>query len=102
MATDDNVVVSNRVTGNDSYGIAVADICLAQNLPAEVCGSLDIDPDPDRNRIVGNRVTGNGGSPAPALPPVFAVDLASDGSGEGNCWARNVFGTSFPDPLPPC
>jgi hypothetical protein len=90
------------VSGNDSYGIAVANICLAQELPAEVCAILDIDPDPDGNRVVSNSVTGNGGSPAPSLPPVFAVDLAWDGSGDGNCWSKNVFGTSFPDPLPPC
>ena len=102
MATDDNIVQGNRVEGNDSYGIAVANICLAQELPAEVCAALDIDPDPDGNRVVGNRVTGNGANPAPTLPPVFAVDLAWDGSGEGNCWSRNVYATSFPDPLPPC
>jgi parallel beta-helix repeat protein len=102
MATDDNLVKRNSVSGNDSYGIAVANICLAQELPAEVCAILDIDPDPDGNRVVSNSVTGNGGSPAPSLPPVFAVDLAWDGSGDGNCWSKNVFGTSFPDPLPPC
>jgi parallel beta-helix repeat protein len=102
MATDDNLVQGNRVEGNDSYGVAVANICLAQELPAEVCAVLDIDPDPDGNRVVGNRVTGNGGGAAPTLPPVFAVDLAWDGSGDGNCWSRNTYETSFPDPLPPC
>jgi parallel beta-helix repeat protein len=102
MAADENLVSHNTVTGNDSYGIAVANICLAQELPEEVCEALDIEPNPDNNTIVHNTVTGNGANPAPSLPPVFAVDLAWDGTGEGNCWAKNRFGTSFPDPLPNC
>jgi parallel beta-helix repeat protein len=102
MAADENLVRNNTVTGNDSYGIAVANICLAQELPEAVCEALDIEPNPDNNTIVHNTVTGNGTNPAPSLPPVFAVDLAWDGSGEGNCWARNRFETSFPEPLPSC
>lgn len=102
MATDENVVRHNSVTGNGSFGIAVANICLAQGLPPAVCASLDIDPDSDDNRIVLNTVTGNGLSPAPALPPVFAKDLVWDLMGDGNCWADNVFDTSFPEPLPAC
>jgi parallel beta-helix repeat protein len=102
MATDHNIALGNKVTGNDSFGIAVANICMAQELPQEVCDALDIDPDPDGNQVVHNMVTGNGGNPAPLLPPVFAVDLAWDGSGDGNCWSRNFFGTSFPEPLPGC
>jgi parallel beta-helix repeat protein len=102
MAVDDNLVRQNTVTGNDSYGIAVANICLAQELPEEVCAALDIEVNPDGNTIAQNRVIGNGSNPAPSLPPVFAVDLAWDGSGEGNCWEKNRFGTSFPDPLPSC
>jgi parallel beta-helix repeat protein len=102
LATDENLVTGNFVRGNGSYGIAVANICLAQELPEEVCGALDIEPNPDRNRVVGNDVRGNGGDPAPTLPPMFAVDLAWDGSGSGNCWSRNSFDTSFPDPLPGC
>jgi len=102
MAVDENLVKSNLVTGNDSYGIAVANICLAQELPEEICAALDIEPNPDNNSVIGNVVLGNGLNPAPSLPPVFAQDLAWDGSGTGNCWDRNLFGTSFPDPLPGC
>jgi parallel beta-helix repeat protein len=102
MATDDNLVKANMVTGNDSYGIAVANICLAQELSEEVCDILDIDPDPDGNEVVFNKATGNGTNPAPSLPPVFAVDLAWDGTGEGNCWAKNKFETAFPESLPSC
>ncbi len=102
MAADENLVRANRVTGNGSYGVAVANICLAQELPAEVCASLDIDPYSDGNSVVFNTVTGNGTDPAPTLPPVFAVDLAWDGTGEGNCWLKNTFDTSYPEPLPAC
>jgi len=102
MAADENLVKDNLVRGNDSYGIAVANICLAQELPEEVCGALDIEPNPDGNHVMLNDVTHNGSNPAPSLPPVFAVDLAWDGSGEGNCWSKNVFETSFPEPLPGC
>jgi parallel beta-helix repeat protein len=102
MASDDNVVRHNQVTGNDSFGIAVANICLAQGIPPQVCPLLDIDPDPDDNRIVFNTVTGNGLDPAPGLPGMFATDLAWDGTGSGNCWARNVFNTAFPPELPGC
>ena len=102
MAVDENLVKGNQVTGNDSYGIAVANICLAQELPEEVCAALDIEPNPDHNSVISNVVLGNGNNPSPLLPPVFAKDLAWDGTGVGNCWSNNVFATSFPDPLPTC
>jgi parallel beta-helix repeat protein len=102
MAVDENLVKANLVTGNDSYGIAVANICLAQELPEEICAGLDIEPNPDDNSVISNVVLGNGSNPAPALPPVFAKDLAWDGTGTGNCWSNNMFATSFPDPLPGC
>jgi hypothetical protein len=102
MATDDNVARGNEVTGNDSFGIAVVNICVAQDLPTEVCELLDIDPDPDGNRVIHNTVTGNGLDPDPGLPPPFAQDLVWDVTGAGNCWSRNVFDTSFPPELPGC
>jgi len=104
MAVDRNLAVQNRVTGNDSFGIAVANICVAQALSADQCAavSADIDPDPDNNRVVRNRVVGNGSDPDPSVPSVFAKDLVWDTTGSGNCWAHNVFNTSFPASLPTC
>lgn len=102
MAVDTNQASHNIVRGNDSFGIAVSNICVAQQLPPAVCASLDIEPNPDGNRITSNTVTGNGGNPDPALPPVFAVDLAWDTTGVGNCWSGNVFDTAFPPDLPSC
>ncbi len=104
VAADHNLVAHNRVTGNNSFGIGVANICLAQGLSAPECAavSADIQPDSDNNRIAFNTVLGNGQSPDPSLPPPFAKDLVWDTTGIGNCWAHNVFGTSFPSPLPSC
>lgn len=102
LAADSNKVRENLVTGNRSFGIAVSNICVAQQLPPDVCATLDIEPNPDDNRITSNAVLGNGTNPDPILPAVFAVDLAWDTTGTGNCWSNNVFRTSFPDPLPSC
>jgi parallel beta-helix repeat protein len=102
LAADDNQVEQNTVTGNDTFGIAVANFCLGTGTPPEVCELLDIQPDSDGNRIISNTATGNGSNPDPDVDPVFAVDLAWDTTGADNCWERNVFGTSFPSALPEC
>jgi len=102
LATDRNQVDHNVVTGNDSFGIAVANFCVANNLTPDQCNALDIEPNPDFNRILFNHATGNGANPSPLINPVFAVDLAWDTSGTGNCWTGNVVGTTFPATFPPC
>lgn len=104
LAADRNDVEANRVTGNRTLGVAVGNYCVARGIPADDCAALDIDPDPDGNHIVGNRVTGNGTDPdLERLPAAaFAVDLAWDTTGIGNCWSRNVASTTFPATLPDC
>ena len=104
LAADDNRVHDNVVKGNDSFGIAVANFCVATQTPPDQCATLDIQPDSDGNQITSNTVTGNGKHPdlARLASPVFAVDLAWDGTGIGNCWSNNVFNTSFPAELPSC
>jgi parallel beta-helix repeat protein len=99
LAADGTLVESNTVNDNDSFGIAVSNICVGQQLPPEICAILDIQPDADDTHTIGNIVTGNGTNPDPDLPPVFAVDLAWDGTGTGNCWSDNVFDTEFPPGL---
>jgi parallel beta-helix repeat protein len=102
VAADDNTVEGNAVAGNDSFGIGVVNFCNSEQLPPDVCASLDIQPDPDGDRIVGNVVVGNAHQPSPLVQPELAVDLAWDGTGSGNCWTGNVSQTRFPDPLPTC
>ncbi len=102
LAADANRVDHNLVFQNDSFGIAVANYCVANNLTDEQCAGLDIEPNPDSDRIVQNVAFGNGGAPSPLINPVFAVDLAWDLTGTGNCWKHNRVGTQFPDDLPSC
>jgi parallel beta-helix repeat protein len=102
LAVDENQVDHNVVMNNDSYGIAVANFCIVQGLDDTQCAALGIEPNPDRNEVDHNAVFGNGQHPSPLIQPVFAVDLAWDGSGTGNCWDKNAFKTEFPTPLPTC
>ena len=102
IAADRNVLRSNRVRGNKSIGIGVTNYCVATGVSDEDCAKLDIDPDPDENRVVANKVTNNATDPDASLPSIFAVDLAWDGRGTGNCWSHNKAGTTFPASLPAC
>jgi len=101
VGTDRTTVSQNVVTGNAFTGIAVGSTLLLgalAGLPPEAFA--DIEPNPDGARITRNVATGNGAaSPIPFLP---GVDLLWDGSGTGNCWERNRFGSSYPAPLPAC
>ncbi len=101
VGADRATVEHNTVSGNQFVGIAVGSTLLLgalAGLPPEAFA--DIEPNPDHVVIRNNQVKGNGtASPIPFLP---AVDLLWDGSGVGDCWGRNRFITSFPDPLPAC
>jgi parallel beta-helix repeat protein len=100
VAADRNLTHDNSVTGNDTFGIAVASFCT--NDPSVCSQPLDIDTNPDNNQIRSNTVTGNGTNGDPNIPSFFYVDLAWDFTGVGNCWQDNTFGSSFPSPLPSC
>jgi parallel beta-helix repeat protein len=97
---DETTVALNDVQNNSQAGVAVVSLCLFLQLQGfPVCPPLGVKPDSDANHIVGNRVVGNG--TAPGLPG-FNGDLVWDGTGSGNCWSSNRFGTSSPSPLPAC
>jgi parallel beta-helix repeat protein len=102
LAVDRNLVHRNRVSGNDSFGIGLANYCVGLQLSAADCAKIDIEPNPDGNRFTRNRARGNGSNPDPFVPSFFAVDLAWDTTGTGNCWSGNVAGTTFPPTLPAC
>jgi parallel beta-helix repeat protein len=101
LAADRNRIEHNEVRSNDSFGIAVADFCVGNGLPPGCTGGA-IDESPDGDIVAHNTVRGNGGNPSPLINPVFAVDLAWDTTGTGNCWEKNKNGTEFPSPLPTC
>ena len=92
---------ANTVTGHPFIGLAVASTLVLADLsgtPPEAFA--DIEPNPDGVSVRDNVVTGNGASsPVPFLPP---ADLLWDGTGAGNCWSGNTFGTSVPPALPGC
>jgi nitrous oxidase accessory protein NosD len=102
VSADRNRVVENRVKANHSVGIALSNFCVVTNVPAPDCAALDIEPNPDGNRILSNSVRGNGTAPDPILPSIFAVDLAWDTTGTNNCWSDNRAVTTFPSSLPAC
>lgn len=103
VAADTTEVSENRVERNPFTGIALTSLCTGLALQGLPCDGLDIDPLPDRNRIVRNVVVGNGTVPVPD-PTLDALrgDLSWDGTGSGNCWSRNRFSTSAPPSLPSC
>lgn len=103
-AADSTTVTLNEVEGNGFAGIAVASICLAFTLQGVTsCPDLGIEPNPDQNRIMLNRVLNNGMA-STGIPQLDALraDLLWDGSGTGNCWSGNRFGSSVLSPLPSC
>jgi len=101
VGADRVLAQDNQVTGHDFIGLGVGSslvLALLSGAPPEAFA--DIEPNPDGVEVRNNMVTGNGTvSPIPFLPP---VDLLWDGSGVGNCWTGNTFGTSAPPALPPC
>jgi parallel beta-helix repeat protein len=89
LGSDHVVVRHNRVLGNDSLGVIVL-----QNL----FGPIDprIEADPDFNQVRGNVILHNGQHPDPVRGITPGADIVYDGTGTGNCFADNVFGTEFP------
>jgi parallel beta-helix repeat protein len=100
---DRTTVSENTVTNNGFAGIAVSSRCLTFTLQGQPCPPLDVDPNPDHNRILRNRSTGNGtiSTGNPVLDNLRG-DLVWDGSGMDNCWLGNIFATSIPAVLPAC
>jgi parallel beta-helix repeat protein len=102
VGADTTTVSENTVTHNGFAGIAMSSLCLPFTLQNQPCPPLDVDPNPDHNRIVRNRSTGNGTISTGTALDALRGDLVWDGLGVDNCWSGNVFATSFPTVLPTC
>jgi cytochrome c peroxidase len=97
LAADNTEVYENEIVGNGTFGIMT--IGLRQIFPAPT--PLDVDPNPDGNRIYNNTLRDNGKDPDERLkrfgvPP---VDLLWDMTGKGNTW-NQPDATRFPPMLP--
>jgi cytochrome c peroxidase len=97
LAADNTEVYENEIVGNGTFGIMT--IGLRQIFPAPT--PLDVDPNPDGNRVYNNILRDNGKDPDERLkrfgvPP---VDLLWDMTGKGNAWNQPE-GTRFPPVLP--
>jgi parallel beta-helix repeat protein len=88
-AGDHNVIAHNRVTGNETVGILLIDMCTALHLPSSC--NLGFDPLPETTRIEFNTAQENGGA-----------DMEWTGNGTGNCWFGNVAAVVVPPNLPVC
>jgi parallel beta-helix repeat protein len=97
MAADDNEVTGNQITGNNSFGVAIAN--LTQALPADT--PFDVGIYSERNRVHGNTYAGNGGNPSPEVikAGLPGADLLWDATGAGNTWDEAGV-TRFPPALP--
>jgi len=103
VGADTTTITANTVTSNQYVGVGVVSFCLEAALVGLPCDGLDIEPQSDGNRIFKNFVNGNGTVPvADPLLDAFRADITWDGTGNGNCWKANAFGTSVPSVLPPC
>jgi parallel beta-helix repeat protein len=76
----------NVVVENHTFGVALTQNPLAVQ-------DVRIEPNPDETQVQQNVVLRNGHNPVDSLP---GADIFYDGSGQGNCFAKNRFQTSIP------
>jgi parallel beta-helix repeat protein len=111
MGADESRIAQNRIERNDLVGVALVDYCIAFSGGPRDCDlnpgiplEFLADEDATNNRVEENVLIGNGTN-APPHPLAFAAsDLALLSTGEGNCYRKNTFTTSFSllGLLPPC
>ena len=97
VGADRVAIAANVITGNPTAGVAMV------SLPARLA-ALDprLDPHPDQNSVIGNVFWRNGFDPDPKSAPLPGADIVWDGTGTGNCAARNLGATAFPVGIPAC
>jgi parallel beta-helix repeat protein len=86
-----NKTISNYVTNNRAYGIALTDVCTAFTLTTTQCKQLAYNPLAEKQTISNNTALNNG------LDLGWIPQL-----GKGNCWKNNKSKTRSPSKLPAC
>ena len=96
VATDHTTTKHNIITDNQTAGMAVV------QLPPDIA-ALDprVNPYPTNLAVTNNIITRNAFHPDPTNTGP-AADIVWDGSGTGNCWSRNITGSTAPTTLPTC
>jgi parallel beta-helix repeat protein len=111
LGADDSRIARNRIEQNGLAGVALIDYCIAfSGSPRDCDRNPDLpleflaDQDATNNRVEENILIGNGTNPPPHPLAFAASDLALLSTGEGNCYRKNTFTTSFSlfGLLPPC
>jgi len=87
VGSDSVRIHSNEVTGNNTLGVAI----IQNPLASQDSRKIDLNPNGDEVKL--NVVVNNGTKPSGGLS---GADLFYDGSGNGNCFAKNRFKTSVP------
>jgi parallel beta-helix repeat protein len=102
FGVDYSHIANNRVANNNLTGIAVVDVCVAfARTNFDCSGNPDATPQfladqtATNNRITQNLLIQNGTKPPPSSFAFAAGDLSLLSFGSGNCFASNVFATSF-------
>jgi len=103
LGVDDVDLRKNQVHGNDFFGIAMIDYCLAVAGTDFDCGMNppEVEPSPDDNRVTHNAATDNGAAPPPGPFAPFASDILFLG-GTNDCFSGNTAGLTIPATLPAC
>jgi hypothetical protein len=111
MGADESRIARNRIERNDLVGIALVDYCIAFeggprdcDVDTSITAEFLADQDATNNRVEKNILIDNGTNPPPHPLAFAASDLALLSAGEGNCYRKNTFTTSFSilGSLPPC
>jgi parallel beta-helix repeat protein len=114
VGVDAVTIMGNSVTGNDLNGVSVLDWCIVVDCMSD---PPVVEDEVEYDVVMKNTITGNAGDPfgngnddpryASTPLGIFAQDIfyATLGSGTGNCFTKNTFGTSIAIPgltLPGC
>ena len=97
---DHNEIDNNRAVGNQTFGVALSDLCTAFGFPANLCPLFQFAAIPQFTKIRQNNGIGNGASPGSAGKP--GADLIWSENGKGNCWQENQALIVSPNQLPAC
>jgi hypothetical protein len=99
IGPDDNLIQKNKIQNNNFIGLSIIDWCFANDCPTNP--PEDPDTVPERNRVIGNTITGNGTvDPGPPYSGLQADVVAL--APPSNCFSGNTIGTSIPGTLPVC